>query len=79
MGMILVCENSLEGVFSGIYEAYARHLPHEETRLRVTVEFEPLLFWEHSMVDTNEEHFIKVRRTLIERLGGKCMSGSAWL
>ena len=53
MGMILVCENSLEGVFSGIYEAYARHLPHEETRLLVTVEFEPLLFWEHSMVDTN--------------------------
>ena len=71
MGRILVCENSLEGVFSGIYEAYARHLPHGETKLQVTAEFEPLLFWEHSMVDTSEEHFIKVRRTLIERLGGE--------
>ena len=69
MGIILICENSLEGVFSGIYEAYERRLPHEDTKLQLNWEYETLLFWEGVLVETSEEHFVKVRRTLLQRLG----------
>lgn len=69
MSTILICENSLEGVFSGIYDAYARRLPAIETHLQIEEETEPMLFCSYCRVQPDEEHFVKVRRTLIERLG----------
>jgi len=69
MKTILICENSLEGIFTGIYEAYRRKLNHNDTGIQTEEEAEPQLFCEYVRVEPQEELFVKVRRTLIQRLG----------
>ena len=34
--MILLCEDSIEGILTGVYEAYALHADQEHTHLQTT-------------------------------------------
>lgn len=66
---ILQCENSQAGIFTGIYEAYARKLPPEQTVLTVGEEFNYRLFAKYDTIPVNDEAADKVARTLRSRLG----------
>lgn len=66
--IILLCEDSPEGIFTGVYEAYALRLPHECIRLQAGEEEQPLLFADYRRVETDTGKAKKVIRTLKERL-----------
>lgn len=66
---ILVCEDSQEGVFTGIYEAYARRLPLERVYIQIGEEAELRLFSEYCEVKADAVKAAKVGRTLAGRLG----------
>lgn len=61
------CENSLESIFTAIYQAYEEKRNHEDTILRL--DDEPLLFAENITVIPDTEKVIKVMRTLQRRFG----------
>lgn len=65
---VMVCENSMEGIFTGIYEAYRMKLPHRDTCMELG-EGEPRLFAVYHEVQTEPEKAEKVMRTLRELLG----------
>lgn len=65
--LILLCEDSPEGIFTGVYEAYALHLPHERIRLQTGAQEQPVLFADYREVETDTEKAKKVIRTLKSR------------
>ncbi len=77
MTYIYQCEDSLEGIFTAIYNIYrdGRNLPDT----RISVDKEAYLFAEYVPVETNQEEAEKVMRTCRERFGerdfyGLCMA-----
>ena len=67
---ILICENSIDGIFSGIYRAYASRYGHRNTRLITEDALDTYeLFCEYEPVPINREHSQKVADTLTARLG----------
>lgn len=66
---ILVCVDSLEGIFTGIYQAYARRLTPECTRLQIGREGNMRLFAQYDFLMENKEEAWKVADTLKCRLG----------
>ena len=69
--VILICEDSPEGIFTGVYEAYALHLsnrlPHERIRLQAGMEAQPMLFADYREVAPDTVKAEKVMRTLKSR------------
>lgn len=66
---IFICENSLDGIFTAIYEAWASHLGHKNIKI---VPYEPMnyeLFSEYIHVDTELEKSCKVSNTIKLRCG----------
>lgn len=68
---VFVCEDSLEGILSGIYKAYESRLPLEQVELQVEKEVVPTLFTEFTSVPNSPENALKVARTLKEKMGEK--------
>ena len=67
---ILLCENSIDGVFSGVYRAYDSRFGHPNIRLDTKDSVDTYeLFCEYEEVSTDTEKSQKVARTLTERLG----------
>lgn len=67
--IILVCEDSNIGIFTGIYEAYERKLNHDTTVLQVGEEQNLRLFAEYIRIMPSEEKSEKVIRTIRRRFG----------
>ena len=67
--IIMVCEDSDIGIFTGIYEAYERKLNHETTILQVGEEENLRLFAEYLPIVPDEEKAEKVIRTIRRRFG----------
>lgn len=65
----LICEDSLEGVFTGIYEAYALREEHERLHIQTGEEENYRLFARYVNIDTDLEKAGKVIRTIRARLG----------
>lgn len=61
---ILICEDSLEGVFTGIYEAYARHYEPDSVRLQIGESLELRLFATYETIEPSQEKSDKVISTL---------------
>lgn len=61
------CEDSLEGIFTAIYNAYEDKRNHEDTMISLTDE--PFLFAEDVAVATDQEKAQKVIRTLKRKFG----------
>uniref|UniRef100_UPI004055D83D TIGR03915 family putative DNA repair protein n=1 Tax=Acetatifactor sp. TaxID=1872090 RepID=UPI004055D83D len=61
------CEDSLEGIFTAIYNAYAEKRNHCDTIISLTDEF--YLFAEDVSVQADSEKAIKVMRTLERQFG----------
>lgn len=81
---VLVCENSIDGIFSGIYRAYESRQGHNNIRLITPDALESYeLFCEYEEVPVNLENSQKVADTLRSRMGQEvyseiCHAINAW-
>lgn len=66
---IFICEDSLEGIFSGVYTAWEARVGHGNVELRTWEDDNLELFCEYRKVDTDLEKAEKVMKTLKTRLG----------
>ena len=66
---VFVCEDSMEGILTGIYTAYESRLPLKNVELMVKTEASPRLFTRYTDVINDPVKAQKVSRTLKERLG----------
>lgn len=71
----LVCEDSLEGIFTGIYEAYALREGHEHVHIQIGEEDNYRLFAVYLHISPDTVKTGKVARTLLERLGESVYHG----
>lgn len=67
--IVLVCEDSLEGIFTGIYEAYATKLPLETIIIETGNQDNFRLFTTYRTITLDGTKAAKVVKTLKERLG----------
>lgn len=72
MEKILICEDSQEGIFTGIYEAYAQKCDHDSTRIQLGEEGDLCLFAEYREIVPDIQKADKVRRTVLTRFGEEC-------
>ncbi len=63
-----VCVDSLEGIFTGIYRAWASGLGHENVRLFLEGEYEPELFTEYEQVEAEPEKAEKVAGSIRRKI-----------
>ena len=61
--LYLECTDSLEGVFTGIYDAYLRRRPHSTLHLCLGEEENPRLFAVYEKCQVDEGKAAKVART----------------
>ncbi|MDR2889840.1 MAG: TIGR03915 family putative DNA repair protein [Lachnospiraceae bacterium] len=69
MELYLICEDSLEGIFTGIYEAYALKRSHQEIHLQVGEEDNLRLFSEYRSIQADSNKAAKVARTINREFG----------
>lgn len=65
---IFLCQDSIEGIFSGVYDAWASKLGHGSVRLSLAGQSTMELFAEYESVPEDREKADKVLRTLKQRL-----------
>lgn len=69
MRTIYVCEHSLTGIFSGIYEVWKRKMTAEEAGLEVGDSYERRLFCEYIFCKAEERKALAVIRMIQKNLG----------
>lgn len=67
--LILICEDSVEGVFTAIYEIYEHHMDLDTTRVQTSEDENIRLFATYQSVVTDLEKAHKVTSTIRKRLG----------
>ena len=70
--VIFQCEDSTEGIFTGVYDAWASRLGHNRVKLEAGENHEMELFSEYRRVETDEEKAEKVAGTIRRRMGQNC-------
>lgn len=65
----LVCKDSVEGILSGIYEAWSGGYPRHEVSLWSGEIQNYELFTEYVVIEENEEYANKVKRTILRLFG----------
>lgn len=81
---ILICENSIDGILSGIYRAYESRYGHSRIRLTTLDRVETYeLFCEYEEVPVDPQWVQKVTHTLLREFGQEgfrtlCEAMSAW-
>ncbi|MDO5423947.1 MAG: TIGR03915 family putative DNA repair protein [Eubacteriales bacterium] len=66
---IFLCEGTADGILTGIYDAWASRLGHENVKLQVQENWNLELFAEYEEVCTDGEKAEKVARTIKRELG----------
>lgn len=69
MEYYLICEDSLEGIFTGIYDAYLLKRPHSEIHIQVGEEENLRLFAEYENIKADPAKAKKVARTIGQKFG----------
>lgn len=71
--IIYICEDSIEGIFTAVYDAYSAVLKHETTHENIEIiagEIENYsMFCEYKNVDTSKEKALKVSKTVCDKMG----------
>lgn len=67
--MYLICEDSLEGVFTGIYDAYRCNRPRQEVHIQIGTEENLRLFAEYKEIYADGGKAAKVARTINRSFG----------
>lgn len=70
---IFICDNSLEGIFSGVYQAWDARVGHGCVELRTEEQENMELFSVCHRVETNIAEAEKVRRSIARQLGQKIL------
>lgn len=70
---VFYCENSMEGIFSGVYQAWDARVGHSRVELRTEEPEEPELFCVYHRVRTSMTQAEKVRNTIARELGQKIL------
>lgn len=70
--VIFQCEDSTEGILTGVYDAWASRLGHGNVKLEAGENQEMELFSEYRMVKTDGEKAEKVAGTIRRRMGQEC-------
>lgn len=71
--VVVICKNTIESIYSGIYQAYEMKCDPADTRLALEEEYEPELFDECIEASTDPEKAAKVKRTLHREFGRENM------
>lgn len=71
MMTVFLCEDSLDGILTGVYEAWDSRLGHRNVKLQTDTEDTMELFCEYRTVSTELEKAEKVLRTVRCRMGVK--------
>lgn len=66
---IFICEDSIEGIFTGVYEAWESRLGHERIELQTKGCYNMLLFAEYRECAVSNEKAYKVGNTIRKRFG----------
>ena len=66
---IFQCEDSIDGIFTGVYDAWASHYGHKHIQLSSDNSGNLMLFSEYIPVIPDSDKSRKVSRTMITRLG----------
>ena len=66
-----VCEDSMEGIFTAIYDAWASGYGHANNRIQVSDERDYELFCDYILVTPEEEKSRKVIRTIKKTMGNE--------
>lgn len=79
---LFLCEDSLDGIFTGVYDAWASRYGHANVSLTTQIPENYSLFHEYIHVPTDTEKSSKVARTLQDRMGAEaymelCQAASA--
>ena len=79
---IFYCEDSIDGIFTGVYDAWASRYGHADAALTTQKPDNYSLFHEYIHVETDSEKSAKVARTLQTRMGTEtyeeiCQAASA--
>lgn len=80
---IFLCRNSLEGIMTGVYDAYASRLGYENVKLQMESEMDRELFSDYVEVVPDPEKAEKVLRTIRRELGLEaydsiCQAAASW-
>lgn len=67
--VIFLCEDSVDGIFSGVYDAWASRLGHGNVALRVWGELNYELFAQYQEVPCDGEKAAKVARSIRKKMG----------
>lgn len=67
--VLFLCEDNVDGIFTGVYDAWASRLGHENVGLRIADRFDPELFAEYRSVQADAEKAEKVARSVRRRMG----------
>lgn len=66
---IFLCKDSLDGILTGVYDAYASRLGYDHVKLQIEGTDDPELFAEYREVVPDQEKSGKVLRTIRRELG----------
>lgn len=69
MKHVFVCEDSLVGIFTGVYDAWASRVGHENVELRTRESDNLEFFCEYHTIEPDEEKAKKVQRSIYRKLG----------
>lgn len=80
---IFLCKDSLDGIMTGVYDAYASKLGYENVKLQMDQEMDRELFAEYVEVTPDVEKSEKVLRTIRRELGLEaydaiCQAAASW-
>lgn len=80
---IFLCRNSLYGIMTAVYDAYASRLGYENVKLQMESEMDRELFSEYIEVEPDDEKAEKVLRTVRRELGLEayeciCQAAASW-
>lgn len=67
--VIFLCEDSTDGILTGVYDAWASRLGHEQTALRIDAQMDLELFAEYRRVQTDAQKARKVVRSVRQKMG----------
>ena len=78
-----ICENSLEGIFTAVYDAWAFPCSHESVEISCTEPDSLEFFCQFHYISTDQEKSVKVARTLQKRLNSRsyemiCYAAVSW-
>lgn len=68
---VFLCEDSIDGIFTGVYDAWASRYGHRNVTLTTHIPDNYTLFEEYITVTTDTQKSCKVRNTLYQRLGAE--------